>query len=139
MNIVFNKYTWMATGSLRGLNHEKLLPLKNQKIILYPDLGIETKSGSPYMIWENKCKELQIHGFDISTSQLLEKNSNENDRKKGLDIADYFVNNQSKKHLKIISNTNRKVLEMYMKNKNIKTLIEAFELVDKNGNEIDFN
>lgn len=139
MDIVFDKYTWMAAGSLRGLSYDKLIPLKNHKIILYPDLGIKTKFGSPFKIWEDKCKELEIHGFDISISRLLEDNSNKFDRQNGLDIADYFIKNQSKKPLKFLSETNRKVLELYMKNKNIKTLIEAFELVDVDGKRIDLS
>lgn len=139
MDIVFDKYTWMASGSLRGLSYDKFLPLKNYKIILYPDLGIKTKLGSPFKIWEDKCKELEIHGFDISISRLLEDNSSEMDRKNGLDIADYFIKNQSHKPIKIISNTNRKALKLYMKNKNLKTLIEVFDLVDSNGKEIDLS
>ena len=38
MSIHFDKYIWMAAGSLSGLNEEKLTPLKNRKIVLYPDL-----------------------------------------------------------------------------------------------------
>ena len=139
MDIVFDKYTWMATGSLRGLSYDKFLPLKNHKIILYPDLGIETKLGSPFKMWEDKCKELEIHGFDISISRLLEDNSSKKDRQNGLDIADYFIKNLSQKPIKIISETNRKALKLYMKNKNLKTLIEVFDLVDSNGKEIDLS
>lgn len=139
MDIIFNKYTWMATGSLRGLTNKKFNPLKNKKIVLYPDLGIESENGSPFSIWKNKCDELKFLGFDISISKLLEDNSNNIDRENGLDIADYFINNQNNKSPRLISRTNSKALEMYMKNKNIKTLIEVFDLVDSNGKEIDFS
>ena len=39
MSMLFEKYLWMATGSLNGLNYNKIKPLKKRAIILYPDLG----------------------------------------------------------------------------------------------------
>lgn len=94
MDVIYKKYTWMATGSLGGLTEKKLNILKRKKIILYPDLGVNGKNGSPYFIWKSKCDELEFNGFDISISNLLEENCTENEREKGLDIADYFLMNK---------------------------------------------
>ena len=138
MNIMFEKYLWLATGSLQGLNTKKIKVLKNRTIILYPDLGIEGKNGSPFTKWKTISEELRSNGYDIKTSDLLEKKGTKNEREKGFDIADYFIKNLTKKPSKIISTTNQKILKMYMKNKNIKTLIEVFDLTNLNGKAIIF-
>lgn len=138
MNIIFEKYLWLATGSLQGLNDKKIEVLKNRIIILYPDLGIEGKNGSPFTKWKSKCEELKSNGYDIQISNLLEKKGTKCEREKGFDIADYFLKNLSKKPPKIISNSNQKILNMYMKNKKIKTLIEVFDLTNLNGKPITF-
>jgi len=41
---ILTEYLWMATGSLHLLKEELLIPIKNRKIVLYPDLG-QNKSG----------------------------------------------------------------------------------------------
>ncbi|WP_282073969.1 DUF6371 domain-containing protein [Polaribacter atrinae] len=138
MNIIFEKYLWLATGSLQGLNEKKIEVLKNRTIILYPDLGIDGKNGSPFTKWKSICDELKFNGYDIKISDLLEKNGTKNEREKGFDIADYFIKNLTKKPTKIISNSNQKILNMYMKNKKIKTLIEVFDLTHLNGKPITF-
>ena len=138
MSMLFEKYLWMATGSLSGLNQKKIEPLKKRSIILYPDLGENLNNLSPYLKWKQKCEELKAKGFDIKISDLLEQNATHHDRKKGLDIADYFIENQNTKPTKIITKENQKILKMYMKNKNIKTLIEVFDLTNLNGKAIIF-
>ena len=138
MNIMFKKYLWLATGSLQGLNDKKIEVLRNRTIILYPDLGIEGKNGSPYTKWKSICEALKSNGYDIKISDLLETKGTENEREKGFDIADYFLKNLSVKPSKIISNHNEKILSMYMKNKKIKNLIEVFDLTNINGGAITF-
>lgn len=94
MSEVFPKFIWMATGSLSGLNKEKLLPLKNKSIILYPDLGINTHSKTPYERWESICYDLKMDGYKISISDFLERLSTEEQRQKGYDLADFILSNQ---------------------------------------------
>ncbi len=138
MSMLFEKYLWMATGSLSGLSQKKLEPLKNRSIILYPDLGESINNHTPHSKWKQKCDEFKAKGFHIKISDLLEQNATYNDRIKGLDIADYFVENLTKKPQKIISTSNEKILNMNMKNKKIKTLIEVFDLTNLNGSVITF-
>ncbi len=138
MSVTFEKYLWLATGSLQGLNLKKIKALKNRTIILYPDLGIEGKNGSPFTKWKSICEEIKSNGYDIQISELLEKNGSEIERKKGLDIADYFLKSSTKKPISIRSNSNEKILKLYMKNKNLKTLIDVFELQNTNGSLIKF-
>ena len=136
MSLMFEKYLWLASGSLQGLKESKLEILRGRQIILYPDLGAKTLNGTPFTIWKNKSERLKQKGFDIQISDLLERNATQSDREKGYDIADYFLDQSKNKPQKIISNTNRVALKMYMKNKSFKSLIEAFDLTDLNGNKI---
>ncbi len=138
MNLMFEKFLWLATGSLQGLNFKKIKSLKNRTIILYPDLGAEGKNGSPFTKWKSICEEIKLKGYDIKISNLLEKKGTDIEREKGFDIADYFLKNLTKKPISIRSNSNEKILKMYMKNKKIKTLIEVFDLTNLNGSAITF-
>ena len=82
----------MATGSLNMLKEELLVPLKNRKIVLYPDLGInKTKNGSPFKQWSEKCLFLKQKGFNIRVSSLLENIASDDEILKGFDVADYVI------------------------------------------------
>lgn len=135
MSIFFDKYIWMATGSLTGLTRSKIEVLKNRKIILYPDLGIEHGNYSPYTLWKSRCEEFQKLGFDINISDLLEKNCTEEERKLGLDIADYFLQNLSKKTYIEETKADVMVYRLCDKNIHIKTLIKTFDITKKNGEQ----
>ena len=80
MTIVKPEYLWLATGGLRMLNKEKLIPLKTYKIVLHPD------KGSAFIVWNNLIKELKC--FDIIVSRITEDNPYIPD--KG-DLADYYL------------------------------------------------
>jgi hypothetical protein len=70
---------WLACGGIGNLNKDVCTPLKGRKVILYPDLNAFAK-------WSVKAKEL---GFNIS--DLLERKATEEEKRKGLDIADYLT------------------------------------------------
>ena len=88
---ILNNYIWMATGSLNMLKEDMLISLKNSKIVLYPDLGIN-KNSSPYEIWSDKCRFFKKNGYNITISSLLEGTANENEKYQGFDLADFIVN-----------------------------------------------
>ncbi|MDW5287202.1 DUF6371 domain-containing protein [Formosa sp. PL04] len=136
MSLLFDKYVWMATGSLNGLNKTKLNKLKNRTIILYPDLGMRGLNGSPFTQWKAKMEDLNTLGFDIKISDLLELKSAENERLKGLDIADYFLTQNTGKPTRIIGGKDETVRKLYHKNKSLKTLIDVFDLCDLEGESI---
>jgi hypothetical protein len=138
MSLFFDKYLWLATGSLKGLTLEKLEVLKDRKIILYPDLGKECKTGSPFYQWQLKCNTFREMGFDIDLSDLLERKSTSLHREKGYDLADYFLEYENSKPRKIISQQQQKFIDLYLRNHNLKTLIDVFDLSDDNGNDINF-
>lgn len=138
MSMLFSKYEWMATGSLNGLNEKKIKVIKHRTIILYPDLGIDNGKGTPFLQWQQKRDALHKLGFDIEISDLLEQKSTYSDREKGLDIADYFIENSNRKPIKIKTKAHKIFLDMHLKNKNLKTLIDVFDLNNFNGNDISF-
>ncbi|RLD85543.1 MAG: hypothetical protein DRJ07_02800, partial [Bacteroidetes bacterium] len=88
MSIKFPKYLWMAIGGSNNIADKYFTPLKNRKIIFFPDLSIDN---SIFEKWNQKALELQKFGFDISTSTLLEEIATSKDKQNGLDIADYFL------------------------------------------------
>lgn len=139
MSLFFEKYLWLATGSLNGLTSKKAEPLKDRKIILYPDLGIRGKNNTPYKQWKMEADALRKKGFDIEISNLLERKADDDQREKGYDLADYFLENQNPKPRKIISQHQQKYLDFYRKNQNLKKLTDVFDLKDEKGNRINFH
>lgn len=77
MSMVLPQYIWMATGAKTNLKTDLLAPLKNSKIIVYPD-------NSEYEDWNTKTITIAQEGFKISCSGLLENL----DLDEGDDLAD---------------------------------------------------
>lgn len=80
MSLFKPEYIWMATGSKGGLKYEFLLPIKQYKIIAFPDK-------SEYNDWLIKAKQLNGFNFDIVVNDWLEQ-SNFRD---GTDLADVLI------------------------------------------------
>ncbi|RCW90113.1 DUF6371 domain-containing protein [Winogradskyella arenosi] len=66
MDILSPNYIWMATGSKAGFKEKMLKPLKNRKVIAFPDK-------SCFEDWEHKSKILNKEGFNIISSDFLER------------------------------------------------------------------
>lgn len=75
-------FAWLAVGGKDGLNTEKCSILKGRSVVLYPDLGMFEK-------WSSKAKELS-HLAKFAVSDLLERKATEDEKTKGLDLADYL-------------------------------------------------
>ena len=73
-------YIWLATGSLNEFKPSKLEILKERIVVAFPDLGA-------YDIWQKKASEMDFH---VSVSDFLEQNASVEQRKQGLDIADFL-------------------------------------------------
>ena len=67
----------MSTGSLQGFKYEYLEPIKNYKIIAFPDKG-------GYSKLQEKTVALNEKGFKIRVSEFLEKA----EYKDGWDLVD---------------------------------------------------
>ena len=85
------KITWLASGGI-ALPIERFKPLKGRKIILYPDAGINKNGqGTPFQKWSDKADELNLLGYDVSVSKLVENAATDEQRITGYDLADYFT------------------------------------------------
>ena len=131
MSIFKPQYTWLATGSKSGLKYDFLIPIKNYKIIAFPDK-------SEYSDWGKKASELNKLGFDIIVNDWLEQ---QNNYEVGTDLADVYINElkeaKSPKKKKVLyTNTEYKISEIEQYTPEIWDLIKTFELVDENENEI---
>lgn len=81
MSIYVPHFIWLATGSKSGFKLEYLSPIKNRKIIGFPDKGC-------FKEWSDKALEMNNFGYNITISSLIENTNCED----GLDIADLYLN-----------------------------------------------
>jgi hypothetical protein len=81
MSIFKPNYTWLATGSKSGLKYEFLKPIKDYRIIAFPDKG-------EYSDWFHMAKQLNKLGFKILIDDFLENTDYPN----GTDLADVHIN-----------------------------------------------
>ncbi len=88
---IFPEQVWLATGGIGNLSIEKCQVLNNRNIILYPDLNGYNKWLDKAIEIENQCS------CNISVSTLLENISTPEAKAKGLDIADYMINQLTSK------------------------------------------
>ena len=130
MSIFKPQYIWLATGSKQGFKYENLQPIKQYKIIVFPDK-------SEYQDWFKKATELNVFGFDIIVNDWLENT----DFKAGTDLADVLIieKNEAEKTKKYEINytkTEHAISEIEQHTPEIWKLIKNFDLVDCNWNEI---
>lgn len=84
MSLFVPELIWLATGSLNGFKAEFLEPIKNRRIIAYPDKGEFEK-------WEVKTTALNKTGFKITLDKLIETNDKYSNCQKGFDLADAYL------------------------------------------------
>lgn len=82
---------WLAVYNLSSLTLEKCKVLQGRDVVLFPDLS---KDGKAFDLWSDKANEFnkQIPGTRFIVSDLLERNATDKEREKGLDLADYLIN-----------------------------------------------
>ena len=92
-------FIWLAAGQLQGLNIDKCKCLAGRNIVLFPDLSIKQPNRmTAFEVWSAKAAEImRAYKCKIIVSDLLERKATETDRQKGLDIADYLINEQRAK------------------------------------------
>jgi hypothetical protein len=125
MSLFKPQYTWLATGSKSGLKYDFLMPIKNYKIIAFPDK-------SEYNDWGKKAKELNKIGFNIMVNDWLEKQNNYED---GTDLADVYISEFKEVDNKY-SDAELIINEIEQHTPEIWELIKTFDLLDNNGNEL---
>lgn len=84
MTVLLPDYLWLACGGSNNLKASSCEVLKDRSIILFPDLNC-------FDLWEEKAVYLRDIGFKVRTSTLLERYATDQDRRNGLDLADFFI------------------------------------------------
>jgi len=122
LSAYFPDLIWMATGGLNNLKDRTLAPLKNRKILFYPDLGAFDK-------WDEKTKTLRKKGFNIEISDMLESFSSFSDLEEGWDLADYIVKESLiNRVLEEENNSSRLLCKMIERNPVLEHMIDTFRL-----------
>lgn len=78
-------FTWIASGGKNGcLNEECLIILQGRTLSLFPDLG-----ATDY--WKSKIPMMRKLGIHAQLYDYLERAATDEQRKQGLDIADFLL------------------------------------------------
>lgn len=83
------EFIWMSAGAKGYLNAERLQPLVNRKVILFPDTNA-------FVEWSEKAKTLRSIVSSLQVSDYLERILNEEQKKNGYDIADFLIEKRIK-------------------------------------------
>ena len=84
----FPQYIWMAAGGLSMLNAEKLLPLRNRHVILFPDTDPD---GKAFGRWQQIAKEASRHSlYPVYVSPMLELRATPEQKAAKIDIVDFL-------------------------------------------------
>lgn len=82
-SIFYPDYIWLATGGIQNLNPERCEILTGRKVVLFPDLGATS-------LWREKIKSIPALSRCV-ISNVLERIATDEDRREGLDMADYLT------------------------------------------------
>ena len=88
MSEVYPQYVWMAAGGLSALSAEKLRPLRDHKVVLFPDTDPD---GTTYTRWKAIAEEASRHTlYPIYVSPLLERQASPEQKASKIDIVDFL-------------------------------------------------
>ena len=90
MSEVYPQYVWMAAGGLSALSAEKLRPLRDHKVVLFPDTDPD---GTTYACWKAIAGEASRSFLSpVYVSPLLERHATPEQRAAKIDIVDLLFN-----------------------------------------------
>jgi len=88
---IFPELVWLGAGNMNGLSIEKCQVLQNRTVILFPDLNAFDK-------WSEKAIQIEKGcNCKISVSTILEDIATPEAKAKGLDVADFMIEQLRKK------------------------------------------
>jgi len=122
----FLDLVWLVAGNIHGLSPEKCHVLKNRNIILFPDLNAFEKWNEKSIQIEKQCNCM------ISVSNLLEDIATSEAKAKGLDVADFMIEqlNAKTKTVVIQNRFSPKLQSMIEQNPALLLLIEKLDLIE---------
>lgn len=85
---LISDFVWLAVGALSYLNADRLAPLRGRVVMLFPDLS---KDGKAFAQWSRIADQMNAVGYQIKVSTLLEQGATDEQRTKGLDLADFLL------------------------------------------------
>lgn len=90
-SMAFRKYgfIWLATGGMNsGFNADRLSVLANRKVIVFPD------AGNGFNKWESEIRNIAstVKFRSLSFSYLMKDKVTADEQQKGIDIADWILN-----------------------------------------------
>ena len=80
-SLYFPNFLWLAVGALTYLTADRCKALEGRKVILWPDLN-------GYDLWRERADKLSAGRWKVS--DFLEQVAPDEERSKGLDLADYL-------------------------------------------------
>ena len=90
MSEVYPQYVWLAAGGLSALSAEKLRPLRDHKVVLFPDTDPD---GTTYACWKAIAGEASRSFLSpIYVSPLLERHATPEQKAAKIDIVDLLFN-----------------------------------------------
>lgn len=126
MSLFLPNYLWIATGSKANFKKKLLEPIKNFKIIAYPDK-------SEYNNWNKKATQLNQEGYQIRCSDYVEKK----DVPEGTDLADIYFESKTLEIVEIkYTKAEIEVNRLAKINPEIINLVRTFDLLDGDDNGI---
>ena len=92
----FEQFIWLAVGAKSYLTADRLAPLKNRDVVLFPDVNayydLTNRQGQTEKGWVSRANELRQQGYSVTVSDYLEQRATDEEKAKGLDLADYLLN-----------------------------------------------
>ena len=89
----YPQYLWLASGGLSMLTAEKLLPLRDRRVILFPDTDPD---GKAFAHWQQIAREASRHTlFPVYVSPLLERHATSEQKAAKIDIIDFLFHPNS--------------------------------------------
>jgi hypothetical protein len=88
---------WLAAGGLGEVQPYKFLPLRNYKVILFPDTDLE---GRAFTKWYDAAQTVMKSFFwpkdnPIRVSPILERHATPDQKRRKIDLVDYIVESQN--------------------------------------------
>jgi hypothetical protein len=80
-SLYFPNFVWLAVGALAYLTLDRCKALTGRNVILWPDLN-------GYDLWKDRADKLSVGRWQVS--DFLEQVATDEERSKGLDLADYL-------------------------------------------------
>lgn len=91
---LFPQYLWMAPGGLSMFSAAKLYPLRDHKVVVFPDTDPD---GKTYKEWKKICDTAQdSFRYPLRVSPILENHATPDQKRRKIDIVDFLFETEEK-------------------------------------------